>query len=931
MTIGKFSLRRVIGWAAAVGGFALLIACSQASPDKLVASAKDYLAKGDRPAAIIQLKNALQAAPDNGEARFLLGKASLETRDFPSAEKELRRALDLNYSADAVLPLLARAMSELERYEALINDFGERKLAERDAQASFQALLGDAYVKRNNRELAAKAYATALETNSNYAPAQVGEAFLTALGGHFDEALVDVDSILAREPKLAAAHVLRAELLLAKGDRPGARKALAAAISSDVHYLPARLLLISLLIDERDIEAAAKLIQETKKVAPGDLRVTFLDSSLAFRQRDTVRARQQVQQVRKYAPDYLPALVLTAALDLHDGQLAAAESGLVKVLARVPNHVGARQLLVSTYLRMGQPAKAKETLQPLIDRGLPGAPQLQLLAGETYLASGDVQNAASFYQEAAKGTESASVAARTRLGQVALAAGRSEEGFAELEAASELDAGNFQADLALIAAHLRRNETDKAMAAVQSLEKKQPNNPLTYQMYGIVNLAKRDHEAARKSFEKALELQPTYLPAAHNLAQLDILQKQPGVARKRYEAMIAKEPGNEHIYLAMAELQNRTEASPKEITATLVRAAKANPQAPAARLALINYQLRVGDTKGALAAAQEAVAAIPSDPRVLNAAAIAQEAAGETNRALETYNKLASLQPQAVEPLYQLAAFYVRQKKLDRAIETLRRAQKIAPGERDVVPRLVAAYLGAKRFDDAFREARALQKREPDFVGGFSLEGDIYAAQRNFAEAERLYRLALKLEPRASAVAVKLHAATIAAGKPSEADAWARKWIAENPQDAVMHLYLGERALREKDLKTSASHYRAAISIDEANVVALNNLAWIGGELGDPKALSYADRALKLAPSNAGVLDTYGMLLVKQGEAEKALPYLERAQKIAPARNDLRLNHAKALIKAGKKDAARSELEALSKVTESFAGKDEVAGLLKTL
>ena len=59
-----------------------LSAVAPTSPDALVASAKEYLAKNDRNAAVIQLKNALQKNPDLAEARFLLGKALLETGEI---------------------------------------------------------------------------------------------------------------------------------------------------------------------------------------------------------------------------------------------------------------------------------------------------------------------------------------------------------------------------------------------------------------------------------------------------------------------------------------------------------------------------------------------------------------------------------------------------------------------------------------------------------------------------------------------------------------------------------------------------------------------------------------------------------------------------------------------------------------------------------
>jgi len=653
---------------------------------------------------------------------------------------------------------------------------------------------------------------------------------------------------------------------------------------------------------------------------------------LAFRKGERDRARQQVQVVLKYLPEHVPSLVLAGAIDLQEKNWVAAEINLRKAVSRAPAHAGARQLLVQTYLRMGQPAKAREALQPLVEKGMPANPQLLLLAGETYLANGDAKAASAFYQAASAGAGQAQgIAAKTRLGQIALATGRAEEGFKELEAASELDAGQYQADLSIIAGHLRRNEIDKAMEAVKALEKKQPKNPLTFQMYGLVHMAKRDVPAARRNFDKALELQPNYLPAAYNLAMLDLAEKRPEDARKRYEAMIAKDEKNDQLYLALADLQARTGAEPKAIGETLQRAVGANPQSVPARLALIEFHLRTKDTKAALTAAQAAVAAMPNDPRILEASGVALEAAGEINQAIETYNKVAALQPQSPQPLLRLAGLYARQKDTSKAIDALRRAKKLTPNARDLVPQLVQVYMAANRADEALKEVRELQKSDPKFAGGYALEGDIYLAQRKFAQAEKPYRDALKLEPNAEAVVIRLHRTLAEGGKSGEAEALAKKWIADNPKNVAMRLYLGERELAAKNLKAAATHYQAVVALDANNAVALNNLAWIGGELNDPKAIGYAERALKLAPNSAAILDTYGMLLLKKGETAKGLEYLNRATTAAPGRYDLRMNYAKALAGAGQKDAARKELEALQAVAEDFPGKSDIPALLKGL
>ena len=103
--------------------FLLLGGCGEEQPPALIASAKDYLAKKDNRTAVIQLKSALQKQPDLAEARFLLGRTLLEDGDAVSGEVELRKALDLKYPKEAVLPALARALVQQGKAQRAIKDY----------------------------------------------------------------------------------------------------------------------------------------------------------------------------------------------------------------------------------------------------------------------------------------------------------------------------------------------------------------------------------------------------------------------------------------------------------------------------------------------------------------------------------------------------------------------------------------------------------------------------------------------------------------------------------------------------------------------------------------------------------------------------------------------------------------------------------------
>src|SRR5438105_2317289 len=118
------SARALVALALIVG----VTACSRADPSSFDSSAKSYMAKSDYKAAIIQLKNAIEKAPNDGEARFLLAKTLLDTGDSVGAETEVRKAIGLQYPQDETYPLLARALVAQGKYQVAIAEVTSEKL-----------------------------------------------------------------------------------------------------------------------------------------------------------------------------------------------------------------------------------------------------------------------------------------------------------------------------------------------------------------------------------------------------------------------------------------------------------------------------------------------------------------------------------------------------------------------------------------------------------------------------------------------------------------------------------------------------------------------------------------------------------------------------------------------------------------------------------
>lgn len=905
-----------------------LAGCSGNSPSAFVASAKTYMAKGEYTSSIIQLKNALRKDPKNAEARYLLGQSELKNGDAGAAEIELRKAADLGLASDDLQVALARAEIERGHAHKVIVEFGSKTLTSTKMQAELRALVGTAQLALDHPEKARKAFDEALSLNSTDVTANLGMARLAASKRDFARATRRVDAALGAAPSSVDALLLKAQLLEVEGKNASAADAYRKAIPVAGHRVPPRLGLIELLIKEHAYEKAHEELVALEKVASHDPRTVYAKAMLLLAERKYAAAVEAIQAVLKVAPNHVPSLLLAGTAALDSGAYSEAENYLRRAAYDAPDALAPKRLLATTYLRLGKTDLALAQVKDLLAKD-GRDPAVLALAGETYLARGDVSQAAHYYGEA-KSLAPGNAQLQTRVAEIRFASGERNRAIRELESISASHPHEFQSDLALITAWLRQRQPDKAIAALQDLEKKQPDNPLTYNLRGLALLLKHDVAGARSSFEHALQLQPTYMPAVVNLATLDLRDGKMGAAKQRYLAVLKKAPNNEQALLRLAVLLRISGADNKEIEKLLKQGIAGNPNSAQARLALINFYLANRASKDALSAAQSAQAALPHSAPVVDALGVTQLASGNTQAAISTFAQLAGLLPNSPAPLIRKAQAYIAAKQPDQAIQALRAALALRPGltvaERDIA----AIYVSTGRSDEAVREAKAIQAKYPKQPFGYALEAEIYVAKKEWRPAIRIYREALR-KFQLPLLVLRTHAIMEAAGRKTQADALAESWIKDHPKGTIMLGYLAQRDVAAKRYAAAVKRYQTALDRRPGNPMFLNNMAWAMYEAKQPHALEYAQQANRLAPDNPAILDTLGSILVQSGELDRGLELLGRASELAPRAYQIRLHFAKALIKAGRETAARKELEVLAKLDKRLPVQQEAVALLAHL
>ena len=885
----------------------LLAGCSE-SPEEMVLSARTYLEKNDLGAASIQLKNALQQNPDLADARYLLGTISLEAGDVAAAVRDLQRARELGYPSDAISPHLARALVSAGEYDKVLADYEGVSLTDPLAQAKLLAALGDAHLGKRTLTESRDLFKQALALNAEEHSARLGLARSLLALQEFEAALEETDRLIAALPELAFAHALRSDIMQALGRPDEAISALELAIKANPRALNYQFALISLYLKSGDLDTAETRLAAMKQVNAKDASTLYLSAFIDFSRDRLAAAREAIDGVLRLNPNHFPSQVLAGGIYLRQNEHVQAQRFLEMALAQAPGHPLAQRLLAASFLATGNTERAKSMVEPMTLNQTD--PSLMTLAGQIQLAAGNVDSASDFFARAVDANP-ADVQARTRLAVARISSGDDDRGFADLEAAAALDDTSGQPEFALVLAHLRSGNYDQALAAQAQLEAKQPNNPQTFNLKGGILMAKRDLANARLAFERALELQPSFLAAAVNLVRIDLAENKPDAARNRLDAVISADPKNVDAYLLLAELQSRT-GTPDltQIKATLERGLQANPSAVPLRLAMARMHLMERDPAKARAIAQEVSTAAPEDVGALDVLARAQLAQGDAQQAISTLERVVRLQPRSAAPLVALADVQRSANNSSAALASLRKAVTLQPDLLDPRVRIHAIQFEASQFNDAVATAREIQGVRPDHPIGYRLEGDAQAAQDKWSEAASVYRKAFDLAAVGDNL-VKLHAALLRSDQRAEAETVLNNWMEANPDDLVTKTFKAERALAAQNLEEAERFYRDLIAARPNNLLALNNLAWVAGQLQRDDAIELAQRALTLAPDNPAVLDTLGMLQLNRGDTEAALANLVRAVALAPQSPALQLNLAEAYQRVGKLDEARAALDAL--------------------
>lgn len=905
-----------------------------ADEQQMMQKAAELLSARSMNAAAIELRNVLQANPGNAEARYLLAGIYEDYGDFATAEKEFRHAELAGWNPEQTRVGIARCYIGTGRFQVLLDALEPDAAWRPAARADLMALRAVSEAGLGSLTLAEQVLGRAIQLVPDTLQVMKAGVQLAMIAGRQDDARKLLELAMEKYPDNPELLLLHAGQLAASDQTDQAQAVYQQVIDQDPQNFMtafgrnARLRLAQIQTISGDLDAAKRTIGPLLRRDPNDPFTNYLNGLIAYQQSEFQQAEQSLLKVLKLAPEHNPTRLLFGTVNYAEKNYEQAAYFLGKYIAAVPDNLVVRKLLARSYILLGRPEEASTVLQGVMSDDSTDS-ELLALVGISDLERGERVAGIAGLEKALKASPG-DLALRTELARAYIDTG--ETGLAIHELQSMLAEGGQQQQQTatlLVLAHLRAGEFGEAISIVLNMLNKEPGNALTESLAGNVFASSGDRVEARKHLGKALEIEPGLPPAMLSLAQIEEIEGHLDAATELYQQLIDQNLDSALPMLAMARIAEKKNDR-QGMLDWLEKALEHAPNDVKPRLFLAEFHLRNGEPEKARPLADKALEIAPKEPEVLVLMARVLLARQQYWPALEVLDKLLVIEPDSVVAHSLRGEAYMQLKHMDDARRELQIALDNEPGNVNTLVLLTRIEILDHNYKKSFQYSKRIQEAYPQLYLGYELNGDVAAASGKLGDAAQQYALAWDRLPSEELVIKRANIASLN-NNHTAAASYLQKWLAGHPDAVRVQQFLGNTWQSMGKSALAIEQYEKVLQADPKNRVALNNLAVLYQTIDRVKAMQLAEQAWRLDPSDPGIQDTYGWLLVQHGQLERGRPLLDKAVAVLGNVPEVRYHHAVAVYRAGDREQGKALLQSLLSDEPEFEGRAEAQRLLKDM
>ncbi|MBO6813038.1 MULTISPECIES: tetratricopeptide repeat protein [Marinobacter] len=858
-------LPRLLLFSALLGPLPLLVGCNN-QPDSSeamshISRADTYAEQGQYRSALVEVKNAIQADPNNVSHIVRLAEIYQSIGAYEQASDLLEPWLS-DHSGNVALPLAkayveqGKQLSALETLEKFSADSSEGRLQAALIRAEALRLAGE------------KAEALALFRNLTDSNGTNLRAIVGLARSHLDlnqtfQAIQALDEWTTRNGQ-------EPEVLYWKGVaqyRENQLEAASATLTDAVGVLPTSDVFLPIRRDT--LSSLSRVLTEQGRITEAQVYNRILAENLntgtkeqgeaaiaAIKDGNIDEAKTILRDMLKLDPDNEQVALMLGALSAGTGEL---DEGTRLLMENLDPETTPTQFIRAATMAQIDAGDREEALKTL-DRAIKARPndnELLAMHGILALSLPEYQDAGVASLSKAISNEPNRVRLRLALAQYHIRNDQPEQALGQLRMAFTSDPSEWNTTGTYLNLLIQQGEAEEAMEIRDSLLNGYGEEPSAVLLASMADAQLGNTEAAKKRLQTLVQESPELQAPKVALAMLYQQTGEPEQAVEMFidAARITPDAIQPLQQAGRIFAQNHTV---NEVEQWLNKVGQDHPELrmnTSTLAALIKIrQGELAEARGVLdewqATGSEAVRRATG--QLLGAEAQKAANSGDYAAARAKAGEAIALQPENLSYALLPVGIYQKEGKLDEALKALDAVEDTFGSDTAVVLSR-AALLRQKEGDGAAYQYLLAQWRSTQDIGLMP----------------SLLGLAKTAEPEAQ-------------GELTDS------WLSVAPNSSAAHMARADWLMANQQEIVAANHYEQVITRQPNNIAALNNLAWLLREDNPERAMELAGRARDLAPDNAAVLDTYGWILHLSGKHAEAKEVIERALALAPDNSEIR-------------------------------------------
>lgn len=472
----------------------------------------------------------------------------------------------------------------------------------------------------------------------------------------------------------------------------------------------------------------------------------------------------------------------------------------------------------------------------------------------------------------------------------------------------------------LHAQHLiQQHQWREGLAILSRLIQSNPQNPRILNLIGLGLIGNKEPESAIPYFQKAIKIDPRFVPGMKNLAIDEFDLGQPKAAEQLLQSASVYSPNDPVIHLYLGEIAY-SEHHFKAAAANLGKTGRLLYANSNTLAALVASDSNVGHIDEALRLLRD-LRAQDITPDFQLAVASALTNAGHPADALPYFAALRSEYPHNHDVIYDVALCYIRakefghainsiqqwiqqnhetadldsllgqsyeaQKQTKSAIDAYRRAIRIAPNHVEYYLDFASLCSDHQDYNAGLKVIEVGLKNNPESSRLYFEQGALYAMQNNYGQAEKSFDTSAKLAPAAQSSYIGLGITFLETGNTKKAIHILHERLAKNPNNPTLLYLLGESLMR-------SGAAPGGVRFAEAQKVL--------------------EKSVALNPNFAVSHVALGKIYLSENKVKDAAKQFSAAVKLDPMNNSAYAHLVVAYRRLGDKQKERETIDALKRV-----------------